>query len=113
MGQKMQLNQEMMDGQPVLHLKSDRLDAAVVLQFKDFFREIAEKGAQRLILDMKDVQFMDSSGLGAVVAAMKSLGPGRKLDLANLTQTVEKVFKLTRMDTVFKIYPTVDDAIKS
>ena len=109
----MQLDQEIMDGQAVLHLKSERLDAAVVLQFKDFFRVIAEKGNKRLILDMKDVQFMDSSGLGAVVAAMKSLGPERKLDLADLTETVAKVFKLTRMDSVFKIYPTVDAALSS
>lgn len=109
----MKVDKEMMNGQPVLHLKGARLDAAVVVQFKDHFREIADQGSKRLILDMSEVQFMDSSGLGAVVAAMKHLGPGRKLDLASLSLTVEKVFKLTRMDTVFTIFPTVDDAVNA
>ena len=89
----------------------DRVDAAVAIQFKDTMRQIASEYPQsRVVLDMSEVNFLDSSGLGAVVATMKLLGPERKLELAGLTPTVAKVFRLTRMDTVFKIHATLADA---
>ena len=51
------------------------------------------------------------AGLGAIVAAMKHLAPQRALVLAGLTPAVEKVFTLTRMDTVFGIFHTLDAAL--
>jgi len=60
---------------------------------------------------MSGVTFVDSSGLGAIVASMKQMGNERKLDLAGLTPDVDKVFRLTRMDSVFAIYKSVDDAV--
>ena len=55
--------------------------------------------------------FLDSSGLGALVAAMKLIGPRRGLELAALQASVERVFRLTRMDTVFTIHRSVADAL--
>ena len=60
--------------------------------------------ARRVVLDLSRVTFVDSSGLGAIVAAMKMLAPDRRLDLAGLQTNVERVFRLTRMDTVFVIH---------
>ncbi|EEW26661.1 STAS domain-containing protein [Rhodobacter ferrooxidans] len=87
----------------------DRIDAAGAIQFKDRMREITEAPTRRVLLDLSRVSFLDSSGLGAVVAVMKALGPDRKLELAGLTPTVQKVFRLTRMDSVFTIHPAVPD----
>lgn len=87
-----------------------RIDAAVAIQFKDEMRVITDDGPVRVVLDMAAVDFLDSSGLGAVVAAMKQVGPGRSLELAGLTPTVAKVFHLTRMDTVFAIHPDISAA---
>jgi anti-sigma B factor antagonist len=50
--------------------------------------------------------------LGAVVGVMKLLGPDRKLDLFGLTPTVAKVFRLTRMDTVFTIHSTMPGGLR-
>ena len=58
------------------------------------------------------MEFLDSSGLGAVVGSMKQLGRSRRLDLAGLTPTVEKVFRITRMDRVFRIFPSVEAAVE-
>jgi anti-sigma B factor antagonist len=91
----------------VARVEEARIDAAVAIQFKDRMREIARDDAPLVILDLSRVGFLDSSGLGAVVGVMKLLGPGRRLELAGLTPTVEKVFRLTRMDGVFTIHPAV------
>lgn len=88
----------------VVRVKEQRIDAAVAIRFKDQMREVLLASASRVILDLSLVDFMDSSGLGAVVAVMKLSGPHRTLELAGLTPIVEKVFRLTRMDQVFVIH---------
>ena len=82
----------------MIRVTDDRIDAASAIQFKESMREIVSPPSVRVVLDMPNVGFLDSSGLGAVVAVMKSLGPVRRLELSGLTHTVEKVFHLTRMD---------------
>ncbi len=83
----------------------DRLDAAVAVQFKDGMRAIATTAPDRVVLHLGHVKFLDSSGLGAVIGAMKLMAPRVRLELAELTPPVEKVFKLTRMDRIFVIHP--------
>lgn len=89
----------------------DRIDAAGAIQFKDQMRELTQPDCPRVVLDLTPVAFLDSSGLGAVVAAMKALGPTRKLELSGLTPTVEKVFRLTRMDSVFTIHKSLPESL--
>lgn len=94
------------DDVSVVTVYEARIDAAVAVQFKDRMKKITADGDGRVVLDLSHVDFMDSSGLGAIVAAMKDLAPNRRLDLANLQPNVLKVFKLTRMDSVFRIHPS-------
>lgn len=95
----------------VVTVNTNRIDAAMAIQFKEDMRRETEEGCEHVILDLSGVDFIDSSGLGAIVAAMKQLGDERRLDLAGLTPAVDKVFRLTRMDTVFRLYPSLDSAM--
>lgn len=107
----MKLKQENIGDTVVVHCQSERLDSLVAIKFKDEFRRLAGDQTHRVILNMGAVNFMDSSGLGAVVAVFKLLGPDRTLDLACLTPAVDRVFRLTRMDSVFSIFDSVDAAL--
>lgn len=100
-------------GRQIVTVKEDRIDAAVALSFKEGMRSETETGANVVILDLQQVQFVDSSGLGAIVASLKAMGKDRTLALAGLTPTVEKVFRLTRMDSVFPMFGTLEDALES
>lgn len=91
----------------VIKAADRRIDAAVAIQFKDKMRELTADAPPRILLDLSAVDFLDSSGLGAVVAAMKETGEGSRLELAGLTTKVRKVFTLTRMDSVFTIHDDV------
>lgn len=97
----------------IVTVEADRIDAAMAIQFKDEMRRETVSGPDRVILNLSQIEFIDSSGLGAIVAAMKQLGNSRRLELAGLTPAVEKVFRLTRMDTVFRLFDTLDDAVAS
>jgi len=101
----MNLYAEAQAGALHVQVNEDRIDAAVAIRFKDQMREIALQPSDRVVLDLSRVSFVDSSGLGAIVAVMKALAPARRLELAGLTPNVAKVFRLTRMDSVFTIHP--------
>lgn len=96
-----------------INVLAERIDAACAIQFKDRMRELCGEEPARVILDLQRVDFLDSSGLGAVVAAMKYLGKDRRLELAGLTEKVSKVFRLTRMDSVFTIHQSAETAMNS
>ena len=94
-----------------INVLAERIDAACAVQFKDRIRELCGQEPARVVLDLQRVEFLDSSGLGAVVAAMKYLGKGRRLELAGLSSKVSKVFRLTRMDSIFTIHQTAEAAM--
>ncbi|WP_297770499.1 STAS domain-containing protein [uncultured Roseovarius sp.] len=93
----------------IITVSEARIDAAAAIGFKDAMRIATAQGPDHVVLDLSNVAFVDSSGLGAIVAAMKQLGSDRRLDLAGLTADVSKVFRLTRMDTVFVIHDDILD----
>jgi len=100
----MKLTSELQADILIIKVLEGRIDASSAIQFKDRMRELTQTPSPRVALDLSQVGFIDSSGLGAVVAVLKALGPERKLELAGLTPTVQKVFRLTRMDSVFTIH---------
>jgi len=95
----------------LVSVEAARIDAAVAIQFKEKMRGISETAAERVVLDLSTVTFLDSSGLGAVVAVMKHLDPDATLELASLNPAVAKVFRLTRLDSVFTIHADVETAL--
>ncbi len=97
----------------ILLVEDTRIDAAIAIEFKETVRTATEGGNGPVILDLSNVTFLDSSGLGAVVAIMKLLGKDRPLELAGLTAPVDKVFRLTRMDTIFTIHPQVPNNLRA
>ena len=95
----------------VVTVNEPRIDASVAIQFKDRMREETDTVTGRVVLNLEQVDFIDSSGLGAIVAAMKQLGASHRLDLSCLNENVDKVFRLTRMDTVFQIHESLGEAL--
>ena len=94
----------------VITVGESRIDAAVAMQFKEKMKDLTSGVSGRVIVDLSAVNFVDSSGLGAVVGSMKQMGRGRRMDLVGLSASVEKVFRMTRMDSVFRIFGTLDEA---
>ncbi|WP_102110407.1 STAS domain-containing protein [Oceaniglobus roseus] len=107
----MQLDTAMIDGTMVVTVREDRMDAAVAIDFKERMRDVTLDAPGRVILDLAQVRFLDSSGLGAIIGAMKQLGSRRRLELAGLKPPVAKVFRLTRIDTIFVIHNDVAAAL--
>lgn len=91
----------------VVRVTVPRIDAAVASGLKESLVEMIDQGATRLVIDFSDVGFIDSSGLGAVVGVLKHMGRRGTVEVACLSPTVMKVFRLTRMTKVFTIHDSV------
>lgn len=94
----------------VITITNSRLDAAVAPELKELVSELVNRGRTQLLLDFDLVEFMDSSGLGSVVSALKTVGTGDMV-VCCLHGIVEEVFKLTRMDRVFTIRESREDGL--
>ena len=101
-----------LDTQLLVVVEEDSIDAARAVQFKDRMRELSKNPASRIILDLSRVEFLDSSGLGAVVASMKQLTGDKRMDLVGPSPSVGKVFQITGLDTVFRTIPSRDAALR-
>lgn len=110
----MDIKMELTEGTAVLFIREDRLDANNSEELKAELRRLFESGTKDLVIDMKEVLFIDSSGLGVMVSGYKnaSILHG-SLKLSNLQSQVKSMFELTRLHRVFDIFPTVDDALQS
>ena len=100
-------------GKLVIKLCEERLDAASAVSFKEELVREIEAGNTQIVLDLEDVSFIDSSGLGCLVAVLKAIGSQGKLSISGLHQKTEQIFKLTRMDSIFNIYPSVSEAVEA
>ncbi|MCI2290599.1 STAS domain-containing protein [Enterobacter sp. I4] len=82
-----------------------RLDASVAAGFKEAIaREIGED-RKALIVDFSKIDFIDSSGLGALVSLLKMMNGKGEMMLCALNPGISNMFTLTRMDRIFRICP--------
>ena len=88
-----------------------RLDAQRAIGFKETLTRLIDAGEQQIVLDLGHVEFMDSSGLGAVVAVLKRLGFLGVLVVCSARAPVDALFKLTRIDRVIKLFATREEAL--
>jgi anti-sigma B factor antagonist len=85
-----------------LHIHSTRLDAAAAHELRSSLSEAVTATPGPTVIDMSDVLFMDSSGLGALIGALK-VGAAGKIAITGVTPAVRTVFRLTRVDRALKI----------
>ncbi len=79
---------------------------------KDWLKEQADSGYVRLVVNLSEVNFIDSSALSTLVQGLKHCREkGGDLMLCNLQQPVRVIFELTRLDKAFGIYPSEQAAI--
>jgi len=103
-------NKREKNGVTILEVAEQRIDAMVAPDFKEYLARLAGEGSTKILLDLAVVDFMDSSGLGAVVSGLKNMAGG-ELAICNMQMPVQELFKLTRMDRVFKLYDSVEQGI--
>jgi anti-sigma B factor antagonist len=107
----MQLDQQETEGILIVRPLERRIDASLAGEFKNRLGEWITGGRKQIVIDLSAVEFIDSSGLGAIVGSLKQMGKGGNLVLSDLREAILGLFRLTRMNRVFQIYTTSGEAV--
>jgi anti-sigma B factor antagonist len=92
-----------LEGEIDLHI-SPRVSAALAAMI--------EQKPQRLVVDLSNVSYIDSSGLAVLIEGMQNVEAyGGKFILAGIQENVKPIFEIARLDQVFIIFPHVDAAL--
>ena len=98
----------------VIYVREERCDAHNSEELKSEMNRLFESGTKNLLIDLKEVRFIDSSGLGALVSGFKNASTRQgSIKLCSLQTQVKSMFELTRLHRVFDIFPSVDEALES
>ncbi len=82
--------------------------------FRDTIRDLASKGDKKLLLNLADVSYIDSSGIGELVSAFTTVtNHGGQLKLLHLTKRVQDLLQITKLYTVFEVFDSETSAVRS
>ncbi len=96
----------------IINVREERLDAHNSGELKAEMQKLFEEGHKNILVDLKDVRFIDSSGLGALVSGFKNaISHQGNLKLSSLQPQVKSMFELTRLHRVFEIYASSSEAL--
>ena len=98
----------------VLHLQGPITLGQATQKLRELIQETVASGRTKILLNMAEVYYIDSSGLGELVAACTSAQrQGAQLKFMKLTPKVQDVMQLTRLFQVFEVFPDEDSALRS
>ena len=101
-------------GENVIIALEGSVDASTTQQARDVFTALLNRGKRHFIIDLSGVEFIDSSGLGALVGFFKKVRVGEgDVKLAGPSDSIVKIFQLTRLDKVFAMFPTREAALNA
>ncbi len=97
-----------------VELPSKLLGGSFALEFSDFIKSLPKENLRFVILNFKQVDSVNSSGLGMLVSAYTSLKKDSiELVLVNVPQKVSHLLQITHLDRIFQIYPSEEDFIST
>lgn len=112
----MRIDVARLDGATVVRPLGDRLDIDVAAEFRAMLLSLIDGGERHLVVDLGTVAFIDSSGIGSLVSALKAIkrssGSG-DVRLAQVRPSVLALLETIRLNRVFSSFPTTDDAVRS
>jgi len=107
----MQITDRKENGASVVAINGDIAQLAAT-KMRDYLDRVTEADGTRLVVDFSGVNYMNTAGIEVLISTMKHLHEkGGEMYLAQLPKPVLKVFQITRLDEIFRIYDTVENAI--
>jgi anti-sigma B factor antagonist len=107
-----QISDEAVDDQTHVINLGGEVDLYTAPEFKERMVQIIEEGKKRVVVDLSDATFIDSTTLGVLVGGVKRLRPsGGSLALVCTDQNIQKIFEITGLDRVFPIHESRQAAL--
>jgi anti-sigma B factor antagonist len=108
----MKLTDQERDGVVILEPKGKILGGPDATVLKEKLQSLIDSGKTRVVIDLADVDYMNSTGLGILISTLTTLRKANgELKLANVTEKIQSLLTITKLVTVFDDYETVDEAV--
>lgn len=96
----------------LIKLNEEKLDSTLAPNLKSDLITLHAEGVKNIIMDLSDVKYIDSSGLSALLVGNRVLGEDEGMFvLAGITEHVMKLIKISQLDSVLNLLPTVEEAV--
>ena len=110
----MQIDERIVDGVTVLDLKGKMTLGEGDELLKDKINSLLQQDKKQLLLNLENVPYIDSAGLGEIVRTYTTVSrQGGKLKLLNLTKRITDLLSITKLLTVFETFDSENDAVRS
>ena len=110
----MKINSREIEGAAILDFNGRLVLGEDTVLLRERIRALIAKGQKKILLNLQDVPYIDSSGLGELVSAfMAARKEGGDLKLLNLTPKVHGLLQITKLFTVFEVYDDEEAALRS
>jgi anti-sigma B factor antagonist len=110
----MKIKEKIEDHVAILSLSGKMMGGTETTAFHEHIRGLLNDSIKNVVVDLGDVRWMNSSGLGVLMAAMTTLKSAEgRLVIARATEKVESLLVITQLIKVFETYDTVDRALSS
>jgi len=110
----MKVNVRQRDGVTILDLKGKITIGMGDVALRNAVQDAINSGSTKVVINLKEVTTIDSSGVGELVSAFTTAtNRGVKLSLANLPSKVSDILQITQLITVFDVFDSEDEAIRS
>lgn len=97
------------DGNHVLHL-SGEVDAYTAQQLRDQLFPVVEQGGSQVTVDLEHVNYMDSTGIGIFIGALKAASKsGSQLRLEKVPPRINRLFRITGLHEIISVTPLVEE----
>jgi len=101
-------------GAVVIELKGNVMGGEDTKAFNDTLHKLVDEGKTNTVIDLSDVKFMNSSGLGMLIGGLTTMKKANgHFKLANVTDKIESLLIITKLITIFETYDSVDSAVAS
>jgi anti-sigma B factor antagonist len=111
---KMTASTRIVDGVTIVDLRGRLIMGEESAGLRDLVRNLVSQGNKKILLNLRDVNYIDSSGLGELVSAFTNMrSQGGELKLVNLTEKVHGLLQITKLYTVFDITDDEATSVKS
>ncbi|HJQ23518.1 MAG TPA: STAS domain-containing protein [Blastocatellia bacterium] len=110
----MDIKERVVDGVSVLDLSGKMVLGEGDMQIRDRIKDLLADGQRKILLNMGDVSYVDSAGLGALISSYTTTKrEGGQLKLVHLTRRIQDLLAITKLITVFDTYDSETEAIDS
>ncbi|MBA2637007.1 MAG: STAS domain-containing protein [Solirubrobacterales bacterium] len=108
------VTEELLDAERHIVAVRGEIDLFTAPEFKQVLAEAIEQGKTRIVVDLSETSFLDSTALGVLLGAVKRLRTaGGALVIINVDRNIAKTFEITGLDQIFTLTPGRDEALRA